>query len=306
MNAARVTMELGTIQKRTRKLLIVSTILHAVFLLYVAWERVISPAEEHLTEIAWLEADEIESIIAEATAAYRVAAASVSEPVQQHFERTEAQGDVAPESQDLEAFEDKVNERLEALKQKTAHRSTAGLETKLPARRPSLAGVAGATPSSRPRDLVRTQTASPNPIELKRAAPKIQKAAVAVPLVPQPKPSARPEKAPKVVTRKVLAGVSMTGPVADRPLVSYRKPAYPDWAKREAIEGSVDIYFVVQPDGSVKTNVMIQKTSGFEDFDRNATDALLAWRFQPLQSGVTGEQWGTITFHYRLSNATGN
>ena len=98
----------------------------------------------------------------------------------------------------------------------------------------------------------------------------------------------------------------MSGPVADRPLVSYSKPAYPEWAKREAVEGSVNLYFVVEPDGTVRTNVMIQKTSGFEDFDRNATNALLAWRFEPLESSATGEQWGTITFHYRLSNTASN
>ena len=121
-----------------------------------------------------------------------------------------------------------------------------------------------------------------------------------LPVTPAPKPVAEPSQKTEVPARTVLAGISMSGPVADRPLVSYRKPTYPEWAKREAIEGSVNLYFVVEPDGTVKTNVMIQKTSGFEDFDRNATDALLAWRFEPLESGATGEQWGTITFQYRL------
>ncbi|HKW51630.1 MAG TPA: energy transducer TonB, partial [Candidatus Eisenbacteria bacterium] len=80
-------------------------------------------------------------------------------------------------------------------------------------------------------------------------------------------------------------------------------PVYPEWAKREAVEGSVTIYFVVRPNGSVKENVMIQKTAGFGDFDENARVALRGWRFEPLRGGRTGEQWGTITFHFRLRDA---
>jgi len=48
---------------------------------------------------------------------------------------------------------------------------------------------------------------------------------------------------------------------------------------------------------------MVQKTSGFSDFDDNAVGALRSWRFEPLKGGATGEQWGTITFHYRLSDS---
>jgi len=93
------------------------------------------------------------------------------------------------------------------------------------------------------------------------------------------------------------------GPVADRPVLFHSLPNYPDWAKREAVEGSVTLYFVVRPNGSVKENVMIQKTAGFGDFDENARVALSRWRFEPLRGGRTGEQWGTITFHFRLRNA---
>ena len=94
----------------------------------------------------------------------------------------------------------------------------------------------------------------------------------------------------------------MQGPVADRPLISYKTPIYPEWAKRQAVEASVTLYFVVLPDGRVKENVLIQKTSAYEDFDNNATSALLTWRFQPLKGGATGEQWGLITFRYKLSD----
>jgi TonB family protein len=300
MNEARVTLELKAIQRRTRRCLIASTIVHALLLTCLAGVKVVSPGAETLTEITWLESDEIESIIAEATAAYQPPPMA-PEPVKKHFEREDTPGDVAPATQDLGAFEDKVSERLAVL-QKSARRSSsmAALETQLPTRRPTLAGVSGTSTSGRPQDLVRAQAPLPTPVKLERAAPRVQKAAIAMPATPQP--ASEPARQTEVVTRKVLAGISMSGPVADRPLLSYQKPAYPEWAKREAIEGSVNLYFVVQPDGTVKTNVMVQKTSGFEDFDRNATDALLAWRFEPLANGATGEQWGTITFHYRLSH----
>jgi TonB family protein len=44
----------------------------------------------------------------------------------------------------------------------------------------------------------------------------------------------------------------------------------------------------------------VQKTAGFGDFDDSARAALAAWKFEPLRGGRTGEQWGTITFHFRL------
>ncbi len=119
------------------------------------------------------------------------------------------------------------------------------------------------------------------------------------------------EKAPKrassppakAIARQSLAGVSLAGPIADRPVLEAVRPEYPEWAKAEAVEGSVTLYFVVLPDGTVKPNVLVQKTAGFGDFDDNAVAALGAWRFAPLPAGRTGDQWGTITFHYRLSEA---
>jgi TonB family protein len=308
MIAASVTLQLRAIQRHTRRFLIASIAVHAVLLFYFAWEQVMYPAEEPLTEVTWLEADEIESFIADAVAANQVIVAETSEPVLRHFEREDAKGDLAPAAQDIETFEDKVGDKLAALQQQATRRSSsrAALETRLPSKRPSLAGVSGAAPSARPQELVRKQSPPRRPVELKRTTPTVQRASVVLPVAPKPQPVVEPAQHTEVAPRKMLAGISMSGPVADRPLLSYRKPAYPEWAKREAIEGSVNLYFVVEPDGTVKTNVMIQKTSGFEDFDRNATDALLAWRFEPLEGGATGEQWGTITFHYRLSYESRN
>jgi TonB family protein len=97
-----------------------------------------------------------------------------------------------------------------------------------------------------------------------------------------------------------LFGATLMGPISDRPILHSVTPVYPDWAKREGIEASVSLYFVVQPDGKVKPNVLVQKTGGFEDFDESARTALKAWQFKPLAGPQTMEQWGTVTFHFRL------
>jgi protein TonB len=107
----------------------------------------------------------------------------------------------------------------------------------------------------------------------------------------------------ETTARRMLAGASLAGPIADRAVLHSMTPAYPEWAKRDGVEGSVTVYFVVRADGTVKEDVMIQKTAGFSDFDDNARAAILAWRFEPLHGGRTGEQWGTITFNYRLRGA---
>jgi TonB family protein len=115
--------------------------------------------------------------------------------------------------------------------------------------------------------------------------------------------SAAPATAGDASARRTLAGASLMGPVADRAILSRSTPVYPEWAKSEAVEASVTLYFVVRPDGTVKENVLVQKTAGFEDFDESARTALRDWRFEPLRDGHTGEQWGTITFHFRLRDA---
>jgi len=112
-----------------------------------------------------------------------------------------------------------------------------------------------------------------------------------------------PARSSESTARRTVAGASITGPIADRPVLTYSVPAYPEWAKHDAVEGAVTLYFVVRPDGAVKENILVQKTAGFEDFDENARAALRAWRFKPLATGQSGEQWGTITFRYRLRDA---
>jgi len=99
-----------------------------------------------------------------------------------------------------------------------------------------------------------------------------------------------------------LGGASLAGPVADRRVIDFTMPTYPAWATSQAVEATVTLYFLVLPSGQVKENIQVQKTAGFQEFDTNAVRALQSWRFAPLSGGDAREQWGTITFRYRLKN----
>jgi TonB family protein len=113
-----------------------------------------------------------------------------------------------------------------------------------------------------------------------------------------------PTEAPRAATHsgasRNLAGANLVGPVADRQVLHYKVPDYPEWAKRDGTEGSVTLYFFVMPDGRVKENVLVERTSGFSDFDDRAVAALLQWKFVALS--LSNEQWGRITFDYKLSD----
>jgi TonB family protein len=207
------------------------------------------------------------------------------------------------------AFNDQMNARLATL-QNAAVQPTLGLATVAPSV-PKLASPAGLNSP--------IGTGSGSTIALKRggggsgteAAPLAlgrgtggSESELALAALPAEKPSSRPAAAPRGASpRQALAGVSLAGPIADRAVLEAVNPTYPEWAKSEAVEGAVTLYFIVLPDGTVKDNVLVQKTAGFADFDDGAMQALRGWRFAPLPRGRTGDQWGTITFRYRLADA---
>ena len=165
--------------------------------------------------------------------------------------------------------------------------------------------MAGVDTQKRPRQSVemsRQGTPTASPVHLNRSPVNVQKSSMMMATIPDTDVTPTRMKETDSTAQRDLAGALLTGPVADRPLLKFSKPGYPEWAKDEGVEGSVTIYFVVLTDGRIKENIMVQKTSGFGDFDDNAINALRTWRFEPLKGGATGDQWGTITFHYRLSD----
>jgi len=293
---ATMTQELTQIQVRTRKAVGMSGAAHLAFFLWLLLTRHLAPEPEVLTEIRWIDPVEQVQIAAVVPAPQEEAPPP---PPQEAPAPVEKQQE--PDPREIRAAQDKLATRLAALQR---------IETQKPldiasvqGKNPVKARLAGASPNAkvaRPKSLAR-ETSAPSPTPLRHAPPSAARAGLAQPLPDVAPERAKPERSDtETYATRSLAGTEMTGPVADRPIISYETPTYPEWAKDEGVEGTVVIYFVVRPDGRVKENVMVQKTSGFGDFDENAVDAILAWKFEPLKQGQTGEQWGTIVFHYRL------
>jgi len=289
-----------------------SFVLHVLLLLWVMTLKSAVADLPLVTEITLLEPGDLETAAPSAPAPTASASRQVtttgmttksSEDV--HFRRVADRGDISLDPQSEVSLADRMASRLAAL-QSESRPSTVGSASATPTSLfgTSPATVAGPGTGTSTVKLTRGGTGGGTALDLSRGTTAGAPAALAPAGLPAGKSEAdAPAKAGESTAQRTVAGASLMGPVADRPVLFHSLPVYPDWAKREAVEGSVTIYFVVRPNGSVKENVMIQKTAGFGDFDENARVALRGWRFEPLRDGRTGEQWGTITFHFRLREA---
>jgi TonB family protein len=308
-----VTNEMGASTVRMRKTMFYSVAAHLCLLLWLLLAQKITPEEVGITEITWIDPvaeiqpAELPPILAKSRPAPQIVVPKETPSVHQkkeHFKRANPIATVAPKPQENDVSTDKFSERLAVLQnQKTEQpRKISALSTPVATNRSQLAGVDTKKKPRQPTDLTRQGTPTPTPVELKRAPVRTQTASLSMATIPDTDVKPAVMKETDTTAQRELAGALLAGPVADRPLLIFRKPDYPEWAKDEGVEGSVTIYFVVLPDGHIKENIMLQKTSGFSDFDDNAVNALRTWRFEPLRGGATGEQWGTITFHYRLTD----
>jgi TonB family protein len=292
---------------RTRRTMLVSMLLHTLLFAWLVLSK--APASEipEITEIVMLDPADLvpaaPSSGAPAAAGKTAPGAPVASNSEERFQREEPRAAVTPDPQSAFATQDRIAARLASL-QERSH---------LPAQSPTVSGVpsgmlgapAGVgTPmggAGTSLSLQRGGSTGSAPLALSRGGTGTSAIGPAVVATGIPKEaSAEPAIGGAASARRQLAGATLMGPIADRRIVQSITPVYPDWAKRDAVEGAVTLYFIVRSDGSIKENVLVQKTAGFEDFDENARAALRAWRFEPLGGGRTGEQWGTITFHFRL------
>jgi TonB family protein len=126
------------------------------------------------------------------------------------------------------------------------------------------------------------------------AAPRVAPAADTL-----ARPTRRPAAAAPAEAEPPKKGVEIEGPLADRRVVSYSVPAFPDWAKNQGIlEADVSIRFTVDENGSVMTGMRVTSSSSYGRIDKLALDALQAWRFEPKPGA--GVEWGVITFKFIL------
>lgn len=307
MTAVTLRLDLEDVRRKTRWTMGVSMAIHALLFLWVVLQPSITKETPPLTEITFLEPGELEGAPAAAApsaAAEEARSAAASRTTKEaRFQRLETSGDISldPMAPDVKA--DQLEARLASLQQ-TAALAPAGTATSvIPASlfgsgTASLGGIGGG-----PAVALTRGGGGGSALPLTRGG--TGGAGIAPSTLPVSKAGAggATQAAANVgdgAARRTVAGASLAGPIADRKVLSTEVPDYPDWAKREAVEGSVTLYFVVRTDGTVKENVVIQKTAGFGEFDDNARTALRAWKFEPLRGGRTGEQWGTITFHFRL------
>jgi TonB family protein len=305
--------ELEESRNRTGWTMSASLVIHGALLLWLIFLKPAAGAVEPLTEITLLGPADLQPEPAPAGAAAPASpgptepGVRVAQAVDDHFRRAATPADFSPDPQSNLASADRLSARLATLRQDASLPAVGGGTENAPmslwsapAGAPSATGGGG-----NGHALERGSGVGHGPVlALGRgggSGPVTAIGSDAVPAGLVEKAAAAPEA--DTHARRTIAGASLAGPIADRPIVHVVTPVYPDWAKRDGVEATVTLYFVVRPDGSVKENVLIQKTAGFAEFDDNARTALAAWRFEPLHGGRTGEQWGTITFHYRLRDA---
>ena len=297
-------IELQNISSRTRKMVWVSAAVHAAIILWMILYRTVSPPPPAITEISWIEPAPVQ--VSKPVAAARPKVEKRREEIpaprqkQEHFVRKTSSSDFAPQPQTDRTADDRLRRKLSSMQDKALKKNTtiAGIADARNITRPRLASAPSSSSNNQSVQLDR-KVRSSAPAVLNRSQP-VRKSSMNITQVPEKKVTRAKIEESESTAKRILDGARLTGPVADRNLITHRMPQYPEWAKRDGVEASVSLYFIVLPSGEVKENILVQKTSGFGDFDDRAVAALRQWKFEPLSGGKTGEQWGSITFNFRL------
>ncbi|MBK8575883.1 MAG: TonB family protein [Elusimicrobia bacterium] len=91
----------------------------------------------------------------------------------------------------------------------------------------------------------------------------------------------------------------ITGPLSGRRIKFQVLPPFPEWAREKGIFATVVIDFYVRHTGVVNANkTVVQRSSGYNQIDTLAVEALSQWRFEELDPS-TGEQSGRILFTFK-------
>lgn len=305
-------VEFDEVRARTRWTMSLSLAAHLALLLALVLVKPAAHDRPAITEIVMLGPGDLDPAPAAAAgpasaprAAAPASGARVASVRDDHFRR-ESDADFAADPQSDRTAADRLNSRLAALQQTSVTPISGGATGAPSALWASPAGAPGGLGGAgQSVTLTRGGGGSGPPMALGRG-PGAGSSSGTLARVATPAPSGEPSapaREGEATARRMLAGAMLAGPIADRSVLQSTTPVYPEWAKQDGVEASVTVYFVVRADGSVKENVLVQKTAGFAEFDDNARAAILAWRFEPLRGGRTGEQWGTITFHFRLRGA---
>ncbi|MDP1534386.1 MAG: energy transducer TonB [Rubrivivax sp.] len=114
--------------------------------------------------------------------------------------------------------------------------------------------------------------------------------------LPQPVTEQLPPPAP-------VAEAPKPAPTPPRPAdnLNNPKPPYPSLSKRLGEEGTVRLYILVNPDGSV-ARLELEKSSGHPRLDRAAIDTVQSsWKFEPARQGSTPvAAWVIVPIQFTL------
>ena len=118
-------------------------------------------------------------------------------------------------------------------------------------------------------------------------------------------PSRLPESLPMALDPQALAAsVTVTPPSFDAAYLSNPAPAYPPAARRAGEQGTVTLRVLVTRDG-LPSRVEIEKSSGSNNLDAAARDAIWGWRFVPARLGTDPiESWVLVPVVFRLDGAS--
>jgi len=109
-------------------------------------------------------------------------------------------------------------------------------------------------------------------------------------------PPAPPPPAPAPV---VAAPPVRTAPIINA-AVNCQKPEYPSASRRNEEEGTVQLRFLIGPEGNVLES-QVEKTSGFTRLDEAARSALSRCQFKPgTLNGKPEQSWASMKYTWRL------
>lgn len=79
------------------------------------------------------------------------------------------------------------------------------------------------------------------------------------------------------------------------------EPTYPRESRRRGEHGTVLLRVLVGRNG-IPIDIAIERSSGYRQLDRAAREAVLRWRFRPVQiSGVTVEAYGLVPIKFDVN-----
>ncbi len=114
-----------------------------------------------------------------------------------------------------------------------------------------------------------------------------------------PEVSAEEKAKIKTAPSKSTTKITITGPLSSRKVTYKPTTPYPQWAEKRGLTATISVQIAVNPDGSVKENVFVIRTSGFGSWDRLVIASVRQWKFEAIKgSGIV--QTGIITFNFVL------